>query len=103
MSVTGVRSPQDAAAFRTHFGDDFRLVWVRVGNPELRFERVRRRSETRDPKTWEAFIEQEKEEEAIFKISKAVDRADFTIENSGSLTQLYQQIKDSPLWDWVCA
>ena len=103
VAVTGVRSPQDVAAFRTHFGDDLRLVRVRVGNPVLRFERVRRRNETRDPKTWGAFIEQEREEEELFKIGQAVDQADFTIENSGSLTRLYQEIKESPLWEWVCA
>ena len=55
VGITGVRTPYDVRAFRTHFGENFMLMHVQVGDPELRFQRLRKRNEARDPKTWEAF------------------------------------------------
>jgi dephospho-CoA kinase len=49
VGVTGLRTPADVRTFREHFGDDFILVHVRVGDPWTRFERVRKRDEARDP------------------------------------------------------
>jgi dephospho-CoA kinase len=102
VGISGVRTPCDVEAFRRHFGNNFRLVYVRVGNPELRFQRLRKRKEARDPKTRTAFIEQERAEEKRFNISRTFNQADFTITNDGTINQLHRNIEKSPIWGWIC-
>ena len=103
IGISGVRTPYDVEVFRRHFGDDFRLVHVRVGNSKLRFQRLRRRNEVRDPDTYEVFLEQERQEEERFRISRAIQLADFTIDNDGSREQLQRDIEESPIWEWICS
>jgi len=102
VGVSGVRSPHDVEAFRGHFGDRFRLVAVRVWNPRLRFGRIRSRGSTRDPRTWDAFSEQEQAEEHHFQVSRTLQEAEITIDNSGAMSQLHQKIEASPIWNWIC-
>jgi dephospho-CoA kinase len=91
--ISGVRSPDDVAAMREMFGG-FILVRVDVSDPRIRFERVRLRGERRDPLTWEAFLEQDRNEEQEFQISKAETLADYAIDNSGTLEELHRQIDE---------
>ncbi|MDZ7700520.1 MAG: AAA family ATPase [Deltaproteobacteria bacterium] len=102
VGITGVRTPHDVEAFRAHFGDNFWLVAVRVWNPGLRFGRIRSRGTTRDPQTWDAFSEQEQAEERHFQISRTLQEAEITIDNSGAMSQLHQKIEASPIWSWIC-
>ena len=92
--ISGVRSPDDVAVMKEMFGSGFILVRVDINDPKIRFERVRLRSERRDPLTWEAFQEQDKNEEQEFQISSAEALADYSIDNSGTLEDLHKQLDE---------
>jgi dephospho-CoA kinase len=68
-------------------------VRVDIKDPLVRFGRVRKRSEERDPLTYEAFQLQDKKEEETFNISKAVAMADCAVDNIGPLASLYAEIE----------
>ena len=92
--ISGVRSPDDVAVMKEMFGSGFVLVRVDINDPRIRFERVRLRSERRDPLTWEAFQEQDKNEEQEFHINRAEAMADYSIDNSGTLEDLHKQLDE---------
>jgi len=92
--ISGVRSPEDVAVMEEMFGGGFILVRVDVHDPRIRFERVRLRGERRDPLTWEAFQEQDRNEELEFQINRAEAMADYTVDNSGTLEELHRQLND---------
>jgi dephospho-CoA kinase len=102
VGITGLRTPDDVQVFRSRFGADFRLAHVRVGDADVRFRRLRDRGEARDPDSRERFGEQEREEENLFDLGAAIEQADFTIENDGSLDRLHRNIENSPAWGWLC-
>ena len=102
VAVSGVRSPPDAGTFKVYYGGNFRLVHVRVGDPELRFQRLQEREASRDPASWAAFREQERREEEHFKISNTIALADVTIDNHGTKADLRRRIEASPIWGWIC-
>jgi dephospho-CoA kinase len=78
------------------------LAYVRVGDPKIRFKRLRERREPRDPRTLEEFKEQERSEEAQFEIGRAIKQADVVIRNDAGLKALHRHIQRSPLWEWLC-
>jgi dephospho-CoA kinase len=90
--ISGVRTPDDVEYLRKTFGKDFILVRVDIRDPLVRFARVRKRSEERDPLTYEAFQLQDKKEEEAFNISRAVAMADCAVDNSGPLASLHAEI-----------
>ena len=90
--ISGVRTPEDVEYLRKTFSKDFTLVRVDIKDPLMRFDRVRKRSEERDPLTYEAFRLQDKKEEEAFNISRAVAMADCAVDNSGSLAGLHAEI-----------
>jgi len=92
VGVTGIRTPTDVEALRKHFGSDFFLIHVAVENPELRFERLKQRGETRDPKSYEDFLAQEKSEKELFHLDEAIQEADATISNTGTWEDLHREI-----------
>jgi len=102
VAVSGVRSPHDAGAFKVYYGDNFRLVHVRVGDSERRFQRLQGREASRDPESWAAFREQERREEEHFQISNTIALADVTIDNHGTKADLHRRIEASPIWGWIC-
>lgn len=92
VGVTGIRTPADIATLKQHFGDNFFLVHVQVGDPELRFERLKQRGEARDPQSYEKFLAQERNEKEMFQIEEAIAQADVTVSNAGSLEDLHREI-----------
>ena len=92
--ISGVRSPDDVAVMKEMFGSGFILVRVDINDPKIRFERVRLRGERRDPLTWEAFQEQDRNEEQEFQINRAEAMADYTVDNSGTLKELHNQLDE---------
>jgi dephospho-CoA kinase len=95
VGTTGIRTPTDVRIPQDHFGEDFFLVHVEVSDPQIRYERTKQRGEARDPRTYEEFLQQDKTEEEIFHISKAIQHADITINNDGSLEAFQKKIKES--------
>ena len=92
VGVTGIRTPTDVDTLREYFGADFFLIHVQVGNPELRFARVSQRREARDPPNYEDFLAQEQTERELFYVDKAIQLADVTLANDGTLEDFHQEI-----------
>lgn len=94
VGISGARSLIDIKTFRECFGADFVLILLQVSDPKLRFQRIKNRSESRDPKNFEDFLEKDRREEENFKISEAVKEANHVINNDGSIETLYAKIDD---------
>jgi dephospho-CoA kinase len=73
------------------------LVYVKVGDPALRFERTQDRDSARDPDSYQAFLRQDQEEENLFHIGEAIDEADLTISNDASLEEFHERIEKALL------
>src|SRR5258708_43843 len=77
---------------------EFILPSVRA--PErLRFERLRQRGRENDPKTFEEFKELESREaqssvESDQQLDHAISMADITVENTGPLKMLHDQVRE---------
>lgn len=92
--ITGIRSLNDVTILKEYFGSDFILFRVYVTDSHVRFNRMVKRAEGRDPVTFEQFEQQEEYEEKLFNISLAEKYADFFLNNDTSLTDLQRQIDD---------
>ena len=92
VGIAGIRTPADVRTFRERYGDNFVRVYVRVAEPRTRFERLRKRGDARDPESYERFLRQDQEEKEMFRIEEAVEEADITIDNSGSLEEFHREI-----------
>jgi dephospho-CoA kinase len=90
--ITGIRSLDDVNVLRNIFGKDFILINVSVSNPEIRYRRMFKRGEDRDPHTYEQFLRQDAAEEELFHIQSAAQDADYTIGNDGTLNDLHCEI-----------
>jgi len=90
--ISGIRSLDDVNILKAIFGHDFILIRVNVSDPQLRFARMTRRNEARDPHSYAQFIRQEENEAKIFNIKEAEKLADYTVSNDGTLADLHLQI-----------
>jgi len=90
--ISGIRSLEDIRILKETCGKDFILIRVDVSDPHLRFQRMTRRHEARDPRSYEQFLTQEASEEQLFHVGDAEKMADYTIDNDGSLDDLHSQI-----------
>ena len=92
LITEGIRRPSDIAYLKQMSG--FHLIAVEADS-RLRFERLTHRSENPDDqkKTWEEF-QKEAEQESEQKVHEIAQEAGVTIDNNGSLEQLFQQIDD---------
>jgi len=94
-AITGIRTPDDVHTLKTRFGQDFILVYVRVTDPYLRYQRIKRRGEPRDPNSYEDFLRQQQRENQFFDIPRTISEADITIDNSEDLPTFHRKIEDS--------
>jgi dephospho-CoA kinase len=99
VGITGIRRPEEIDALRKRFSNVL-IVHVAVDTPLRRFSRLQDRSEPRDPEHYEVFLKQEQEEEQLFHISETVERADISIDNSGTVEEFHRKI-DASLVPWV--
>ncbi|MFB6177844.1 MAG: AAA family ATPase [Halobaculum sp.] len=89
--VDGLRSPPELERFREAFGEDFLLVAVEAPF-EVRFERAADRGRDDSDADEEAFRERERRERK-FGLDDLIDRADVSIDNTGSLESYREQIR----------
>jgi len=89
--ITGIRAPTDVTTLKKLFHNDFILICV-IAHERKRFQRLKSREEARDPKTWQEFLAQDRNEEKIFQVSESCELADYAIENNGTLEELLQKI-----------
>ena len=88
--IDGVRRSYDLEALKKIEG--FQLIGVEVDS-KIRFERLKKRGENADDisKTWEQFQADHKLETEVY-IPELLKQADVTIDNNGSLEDLYKQL-----------
>lgn len=92
VGVAGIRSHTDVETFRKRFGRDFILLFVDVTDPFVRFQRIQNRGESRDPKTLDEFLEQDKKEEENFHLSRVTREAGYTLKNDKGIKVLFAQV-----------
>lgn len=90
--VDGTRNIEEINYFKKQFGRDFKLISIH--SPlELRFERVKKRLRSDDMGSVEELKKRDKRE-AGWGLHKAIEIADITIENTGSLEKFQNQIEE---------
>jgi len=95
VAITGIRTPADVATLKEHFGNDFYLINVEVGDPAVRFERARKRGEARDPRRYEEFLDNDRAEEEMFQLSETSKKADLVIRNDSGLEEFHRRIDET--------
>jgi dephospho-CoA kinase len=95
VAITGIRTPADAATLREHFGNQFYLVDIEVGNPALRFERTRKRGEPRDSDEYQEFLEHDRAEEEMFQIRETAKKADIVIRNDSTIEEFHRRVDET--------
>jgi dephospho-CoA kinase len=90
--ITGIRSLDDVKVLNSIYGKDFILINVYVSNPEVRYQRMLKRGEGRDPHSYEQFLHQDEAEEELFHILSAAQYANYSISNNGTLDDLHREI-----------
>jgi dephospho-CoA kinase len=90
--ITGIRSSDDVSILKGIFGTDFILIRVYISDPHVRYNRMIKRGEGRDPQSFEEFLRQDKSEEELFSIKDAEKNADYSISNDGTLEDLHHEI-----------
>jgi dephospho-CoA kinase len=93
MLITGIRAPIDVATLRRNFQEDFVLICV-LADERTRFQRLLKRAEARDPKTWREFLKQDEAEERIFQLTKTCKQADYVVDNNGTAEELFQRVDE---------
>ena len=88
--ITGIRSLDDVKVLKNIYGKDFILINVYVSNPEVRYNRMLKRGEGRDPHSYEQFLRQDEAEEELFHIQSAAQYANYSISNDGTLDDLHK-------------
>jgi dephospho-CoA kinase len=88
--VDGLRSGNELDRFREAFGNDFTLVAVEAPF-EARVERIEARG--RDDTAAETLRDRD-ERELGFGMGEAIERADVTIDNNGSLTAFRERVAE---------
>ncbi len=89
---TGIRPPSDVKRIKELMGDGFMLVNVEISDPKVRFERLSKRAEGRDPKKFEDFLKQDRSENEIFHLNETISMANYSMKNDGSLEDLHKNI-----------
>ena len=90
--ISGIRSLDDVSILKSIFGKDFILIRVYISDPHVRYSRMTRRGEGRDPHSYEKFMQQDEAEEELFSLKEAERHADYSISNDGTLDDLHREI-----------
>jgi len=92
IAVDGVRRKTDVLYLKNN--PDFYLVNV-FADPKVRYERLTKRTEKKDDqgKTWEEFLEDHKKSTEV-TIQEVAEMADFSIDNNGTLEELYANVDE---------
>ncbi len=97
--IDGIRNPAEADYLRKKFGGDFKLIAVDAPQ-QIRFERIQKRPQRNDPKTWEEFVAADNREsgdsepEYGLQLKKCIERADFVISNDGTVEDLRKKVNE---------
>lgn len=93
--VEGFRNPSEVSPFREL--DNFILIGLNA-DPIVRFERLVKRKQDRDPKDWEAFQQQEARDQGIAQpahgqnVLGSLELADFIVDTDSPIEEVYNKI-----------
>ncbi|MFA4934373.1 MAG: dephospho-CoA kinase [Candidatus Methanoperedens sp.] len=90
--VDGTRNINEIEYFKKQFGNDFKLIAIHTPF-ELRFERITKRARADDMNKIEE-LKRRDEREKGWGLDKAIETADVTIENTGSIEKFQKQIQE---------
>lgn len=90
--MSGIRSLDDVSILKGIFGRDFILIRVYITDPHVRYSRMTRRHEERDPHSYAELLRQDRAEEELFSTKEAEDLADYSLSNDGTLDDLHREI-----------
>ncbi|MBI2040653.1 MAG: AAA family ATPase [DPANN group archaeon] len=91
VCIDGIRLASDVKVVKKYFKHKAKLVFV-TAPAKIRFERMKKRGRPGDPAYWPEFLALEKREEKEFHLKRVFAQADYVIDASGSLMQLYSKI-----------
>jgi len=91
--VDGIRSDVEVERFETAFGDVFTLVSVETPF-ETRAERLDVRGRDADSDEGGESLAERDERELEFGMGEAIDRAEITLENTGSLESFHDRVRE---------
>lgn len=97
--IDGIRNLGEAEYLKKKFGSSFILIGIDAPR-EIRFERISKRGEERDPKTFEEFVVLDErdlglnEPDGGLQVAKCLEIADYKIINDGSLEELQNKISE---------
>ena len=89
--VDGTRNINEIEYFKKEFGNDFKLIGIHTPF-EIRFERVRKRARSDDMNSMEE-LKRRDEREKGWGLEKAIEKADITIDNTGTIEKFLDQIE----------
>lgn len=95
--VDGIRGAEEVKKFKNEFGNNFVLISVKASE-KTRYDRIKSRKREDDIVDFESFKEKDKRE-SEWGLGEAMDYADFTVENEGSLRDL--KLKISKIFEEV--
>ena len=90
--ISGIRSLDDVSILKGIFGEDFILIRIYISDPHVRYSRMTRRGEGRDPHSYQQFLSHDRAEEELFSLKEAERRADYSINNDCTPNDLHQKI-----------
>ena len=90
--ISGIRSLNDVRILKEMLGNDFILIDVKITDPQVRFSRMTKRGEGRDPHSYDQFLRQDEAEEKLFSLKEAERLADYYISNDDTLEDLHRQL-----------
>ncbi|MCJ7639475.1 MAG: flagellar hook-basal body complex protein FliE [Euryarchaeota archaeon] len=88
--IDGIRGIAEVNAFKREFTGDFKLIAI-IAGPKVRFKRVKGRSRPDDARGLQRFEEKD-ERELAWGLEEALEAAEYSIENEGTLKELNSKI-----------
>lgn len=88
--LDGIRYPDEAQFIKDNIENSF--IISLDAKPKARFERLKKRNRSGDPKTWKEFLASEEKEDNKLLVRKSMKKSDFSIENNGKLDVLFGKV-----------
>lgn len=89
--IAGLRNSEELAVFRKRFGKGLFVIEM-VAPERMRYQRLSKRGNKNDPKSYDWFLEREKNDLVDLGQKSLQGLADIKIENTGSLDELRRKI-----------
>jgi len=89
--IDGTRNINEIEYFKQEFGNDFKLIAIHAPFV-IRFERIRKRARSDDMSSIEE-LKRRDEREKGWGLDKAIEEADITIDNTGTIEKFQNEIE----------